>query len=259
MPIVPEFPDPRTAYRDLDDVLTAFDAMQARFLDARDRRGVFLSAYVLITQELVRRLAAGAFQDDAWVTRYLVAFANLYREALVGYETGGAVPKAWRIAFDTAASGSELVVQDLFLGINAHINHDLPLALTAVAIDPDRPRRYADHTAVNAALEAATDEVQARIAHLYDRVLGLLDDGLGPLDEAVTGFSVVAARENAWDRAVAIANATTVSERSRELGRIAEHAALVARLVVAPTVPVWLLRALRHVEGLSDWTECLRA
>jgi hypothetical protein len=111
---------------------------------------------------------------------------------------------------------------------------------------------------VNAALESTTNDVQACIARLYDRGLGLLDDAFGSLDETVTAFSFVAARENAWDRAVAIANARTPAERLRELRRIGEHAALVARLIIAPTVPVWVLSALRHVEGLGDWTECLR-
>lgn len=245
-------------YRDVDEVLSGLAALQDDLLARRDRRGVFVSAYLLISTELARRLSVRAFQDDAWVAEYLVAFANLYRVALAGYETGGSVPRSWRIAFDAAATGAELVIQDLFLGINAHINHDLPLALTAVSIDPDRERRYADHTAVNEALEATTDGVQARIATLYDRGLGLLDDAFGSLDEAVTAFSFVAARENAWDRAVAIANATTGPERARQVQRLEEHSAVLARLIVAPTVPVWVLSALRHLETTRDWRECFR-
>jgi hypothetical protein len=127
----------RVAYRDVDEVLTAFDALQARFLDARDRRGVFIAAYVLISRELARRLHAQAFRDDAWVARYLVAFANLYRQALLGYESGGEVPKAWRFAFDAAASGASSSSRTSSRDERPHQPRSA-LALTAVAIDPER-------------------------------------------------------------------------------------------------------------------------
>ncbi len=248
-----------TEYASIDEVLTALAALQDALVSRRDRRGVFVTAYVVITRELRRRIKAGRFIDPAWVERYAVTFANLYRSALHAYEAAAfdAVPTSWLAAFRAADRGDELVVQDLFLGINAHVNNDLPRALNHIAIDPDRPHRYADHTSVNAALEATTNAVQARIARLYDPVLGVLDDVLGPVDEAVTGFGFAAARENAWDRAVALANARDATERARLFDRIDEHAGVVARLIIAPTVPIAALHALEHVERARDWTECL--
>jgi uncharacterized protein DUF5995 len=248
-------------YQSFDDMLAGLMTLERLFLGGPepDRRGVFAAAYVLITRELRRRVSGGHFKDPAWVGRYGVAFGNLYRRALHDFEAGDAasVPLAWRLAFAAARAGSELVVQDLFLALNAHVNGDLPLALTAVTIDSDRAARYADHTAVNEALASVTNGVQARIEKLYDPALGLVDAGLGRLDEALTAFSFVAARENAWDRAVAIANARTDAERARVAERIAEHAAVVARLIIAPTVPIWLLQALAHLERTRDWRRCL--
>jgi hypothetical protein len=245
------------AFDSIDDVLVGLGALEQGMRARRDRRATFVSAYLVITRELIRRISAGGFADGAWVGRYLVAFADLYRAALAAWEAGdhARVPKPWRCAFEAAAAGSTLVAQDLLLGINAHINHDLPLALARVSIDPDRARAYRDHTAVNDALRAATDEVQGRLAAGYSPVLGLLDRALGPLDEELTQFSFVKAREAAWESAVALANARDDEERARVRARIDDHAGVLARLLLGLSgqEPA-LVGALRKIEDATpDW------
>jgi hypothetical protein len=131
------------AYRTLDDVVEGLGAWERRFRGSGDRRAVFLTLYGIVSAEMRQRVAAGAFADPEWVHRYAVAFANLYREALGNYEAGRTtlVPKAWRLCFDAAGRGTGLVLQDMLLGVNAHVNNDLPLALSHVSIDPDRTAR----------------------------------------------------------------------------------------------------------------------
>src|SRR4051794_2611372 len=129
---------PIEAYRTLDDVVTGFSTLEEHFRDRGDRRAIFLTLYGIVSTEMRARVANGAFKDNVWVHRYAVAFANLYRQALEDYEANNraAVPKAWRLCFDAAHAGTGLVLQDMFLGVNAHVNNDLPYALTAVSIDP---------------------------------------------------------------------------------------------------------------------------
>ena len=112
------------------------------------------------------RVARRAFEDNAWVERYMVTFANLYREALASYEARDLerVPKAWRLCFDAAVAGTGLVLQDMLLGVNAHVNHDLPLALSAISIEPDRAQRYRDHSSVNAVLGTVAERATERLA-----------------------------------------------------------------------------------------------
>lgn len=132
-------------YHTLDDVVSGFAALETRFRQQRDRRAIFLTLYGVVSAEMRTRVEAGAFADPPWVHRYAVAFANLYRGALEAYEDGRAadVPKPWRLCFDAAKAGSGLVLQDMLLGVNAHVNNDLPRALVSVSIDPDRALRYA--------------------------------------------------------------------------------------------------------------------
>lgn len=250
------------AYGSVQDVIDGLSRLERAFLRSRDRRGVFVTAYLQITRELQRRIAAGRFADNAWVGRYLVAFANLYRAALAAYEAGqrGSVTEAWKVALDTSAAGVALVIQDLMLGINAHINHDLPLALKNVGVDPDRELRYRDHIAVNDALRETTETVQDRIAAMYASGLGVLDRLLGNLDEEFTSFSFDAARGHAWNMGVALVNVQTEPERALLTASISRQAAVVARVILAPNAPFpWLIDVLREIERIEPWWDYLLA
>jgi hypothetical protein len=246
----------------VEDVAAGLAAIERAFLARRDRRAVFATAYRLITRQIQDWITAGQFADGDWAARYLVAFGNLYRRALEGWERGasGAVPKAWRMAFEAGSGGRSLVIQDLALGINAHINHDLALALAEVGIDPERPRCYADHVRVNAALRQGTDALQACIADMYAKGLGVLDRLLGRLDEEVTLFSVEVARENAWVSAVALVDGRADAQRQRMLATLDARAGAMARLILSggDKAP-WFLEAMRHVEQLRPWWEHLSA
>ena len=158
LPIGPPFVSPEAA-------LEGMRALEQALRSRRDRRAIFLTAYVVITREIGRRIEQGSFQDSRWTSRYLVSFADLYRQALADFESGNLnkVPRAWVTSFNISKSGTGLLMQDLLCGINAHINHDLALALDQVSIDPDREVKYQDHTAVNQVLSAATSELKQQV------------------------------------------------------------------------------------------------
>jgi hypothetical protein len=242
----------------LDDVVSALTALEARHTARRDRRAVFATVYALMSQEMKRRIEHGSFRDNEWVRRYTIAFANLYCAAHDDFDGGRVVPKAWTIAFETARAGTALVTQDLLLGINAHINHDLALALDEVSIEPDRAARLADHSAVNEVLQALTDAVGRRVSDLYARGLAGVDACAGTLDEAVSNFSMAVARAGAWESAVALANARADVER-RAIRRMLDlRSAVMARLILAPNLNPVLLAKCRFVEQ-SAWWDLLSA
>ncbi len=73
----------------------------------------------------------GYFADSRWVSRESMVFADYYFDAyddwLAGHRT--AVPAAWLIAFEAARRSRISGAGDLMLGMNAHINRDLPYVL----------------------------------------------------------------------------------------------------------------------------------
>ena len=246
-------------YRTLDEVVNGFGDWEQRFRHAGDRRAIFLTLYGIVSSEMRVRVAAGAFADNAWVHRYAVAFANMYRQALDDYEAGrlAAVPKAWRLCFDSARSGAGVVLQDMLLGINAHVNNDLAQALNTVGIGPDRASRYADHVRVNDVLGGVTERATNRLAALYAPGFTSLDECAGHLDEILSAFSLQVARENAWEGAVALANARDAFERRLAGGMVSARAAVMAKLLLAPSLDPVAMAACRRLEAGPEWLTVL--
>lgn len=101
-----------------------------------DPRLAFLATYARTTAAVGEVIGAARFEDPQWVDRWDVAFAQLYLDALAAYEADPAsAPRPWRAALgaDPALSPLQLVL----LGMNAHINFDLPQALLVVIGDDE--------------------------------------------------------------------------------------------------------------------------
>jgi hypothetical protein len=135
------------------------------------------------------------------------------------------------------------------LGINAHINHDLALALLVAGLDPGRSMRYADHTRINAILERSTGELKHRVSSLHAPLLQRVDWIAGRLDDDLTRFSIPKAREHAWTFAVMMSGARDSGERALMNRALDEQAAVLAQLVLSrPTRHPVLLSAVRTAE-----------
>jgi hypothetical protein len=175
-------------YDSVDDAAERLRRLEALLTERGDRRAVFLTVYTRMTARIRARIDRGGFRDPDWLRAYTTAFANYYRRAFLAFERGdlGAVPDPWRIAFGTALAGDALVMQDAFLGSNAHINYDLALTLRDVGIDPDRSGKRADHRAVNEVLARLVDIQQDVLAEMYASGIADIDVALGRVDERLS-------------------------------------------------------------------------
>jgi Family of unknown function (DUF5995) len=97
---------------------------------------VFLSTYQRTTHAVGQAVERGSFEDPGWMERWDVTFANLYLSALdTELARRDTVPRPWRLTF--AASPDLPPLRHVLLGINTHVNYDLPQALLAVISDDD--------------------------------------------------------------------------------------------------------------------------
>jgi hypothetical protein len=144
------------------------------------------------------------------------------------------------------------VAQDAVLGINAHVNYDLALALATVGVSPDRAAKYADHCAVNDVLRRLVDEVQDRLADRYAPGLSDVDESLGRLDEALSFVALAEGRDTAWWAAAALADSRFGVRAAVARWFLHTSATGVAYLLLSPTVSRRLRDALREVERGRD-------
>ncbi|MEO6792069.1 MAG: DUF5995 family protein [Ornithinibacter sp.] len=178
-----------------------------------DRRAIFAQCYLIMTARVREAIAAGEFVDGVWVTRLLDRFADYYFDAIDAHAIPDApvpCPPVWVRAFDACTDPGCHPLRALLLGINAHINHDLALAIVDVLQDwadlddVARETRRADHEHVNTIIEATTDEVQRDVVARWAPGTAILDLVLGPLDEWVFGVAVESFRGNVWVDAMTV-------------------------------------------------------
>jgi hypothetical protein len=239
MPYDPTSPDDciagRTACVDktIRDMTRRLDGLAS----SCDHNAIFSVTYLRVTQEYRRTIDGPFFDDTPFVNYEDTLFAHYYFAAFDAWAAGRSeqVPVAWRIAFDSASRHAVSATGDLLLGINAHVQRDLPLVLYSIGLRrPDGTSRKLDHDRVNVILNRVADDVTAEIARRFDPTA---DDGNLPttLDDATVFQTLVGWRENAWRKAEALAAAPTPEARAIVVEQIESDAATQARAIVAAT------------------------
>src|ERR1700759_2276013 len=112
------------------DVIARMQAIDALLLP-NDGLKWFNWLYLMMTQQIDLNPPGGAWRSPAWLTRLDVVFAGLYFTAVGNFLAGQSVPSAWSALFEARYRTGIDRIQFALAGMNAHINHDLALALLA--------------------------------------------------------------------------------------------------------------------------------
>jgi hypothetical protein len=222
------------------------EALQTR-LDANgDWRAVFCDTYRRTTQRVGEAIGRGEFHDSEWVTKLDVRFAQYYFDALSQWDQTQLTVEPWQIAFDESTAQRTTALQDIALGMNAHINHDLVLAIVDVlGPSDDLDKRRADHDHINVVLARIVNEIQDAMELRYDPLVGVLDFALGKVDEEFMGWIIEIARNDVWEHVLVLRAAPDPSAYKRYL---ASHVGNYARAVTLPTRrPTLFTRVNRYV------------
>jgi hypothetical protein len=149
-----------------------------------NRVAAFNSLYTTITEQVAEHLRGPDVTDARWLEVLDVEFARLYFTALGSW--GGLspdTPDAWEVLFRRAQDGEVTALEAAVLGVNAHINHDLALALVAtwkrLGYPGDGPQ-HPDYLVVNKIFYKHIPPLRRRFATAWqmeiDRCVGELDD-----------------------------------------------------------------------------------
>ncbi len=199
---------------------------------------VFALAYLRTTETYLRTAqTAGFYSDPAFVNHEDAAFAAMYFTAYDDWAGGrvSRVPPAWRVALDAGADRRVTGTGDLLLGMNAHVNRDLPFVLASIGlVAPDGSSRKPDHDTVNAMLNQVVQPLIAEEAARFDPDMEFMPT---PYGVGYTGLMqmLVAWRESAWRQAEQLVTAPDPAARARVAEAIEQHAVSEARAIVAAT------------------------
>jgi uncharacterized protein DUF5995 len=188
----------------IDALIGRMEELLGPLQEAGDPRRYFHATYLRTTRAVRDALKAGLFSDPDWVERWDVAFADLYLDALRADSAGGPVPGPWAIAFRTGRERPDApALRHVLLGMNAHINYDLPQALLAVISGPEftdpvllRQRR-GDHQRIDEVLSQRVGAEDAELTSAAPR--STTDTLLAPLNQAASRRFLREARAKVWD------------------------------------------------------------
>jgi len=219
---------------DIDDVLVKLTQLIDSQRDLRSPLAFFPAVYRATTARVRAGIQLGSFADGARMGRLATTFANRYFAALDGRAlgAGGAPARVWQVTFEAAARPHTMILQHVLLGMNAHINFDLPLAVIAAANGGKLAELHEDFLAINRILASLLNPVQAIIDD-FSPLLHILDQVGGRTDEELVTFSIDTARDEAWHQATRLADEDD-DQRKRSVLSLDRWVTVLAQSIIVP-------------------------
>ncbi|MEV4330010.1 DUF5995 family protein [Streptomyces sp. NPDC049597] len=199
---------------------------------AGDGVAVFNRVYLAVTRELGRHIEDGLIADRRAAVTLEVLFARRYLSAVDAVSEGLRPPACWRPLFQYRRHPGVRPLQFALAGINAHIGHDLALAVVdtchALGCEP-------------ADLEGAFDRVGDVLVLLEERIREDVMPGpdllqiADPLTHLVGSWSLERAREGAWSAARLLWGLRDLPDLAEEFTeRLDAGVGLVGRCLLTP-------------------------
>ena len=228
------------------DVIALMQSIDG-LLPSNDGLKWFNRVYLMVTQQINAHPPATGWEDAQWLTRLDIVFAKFYFLAIIGaLEQSADTASSWDALFEARAWAGVDRIQFALAGMNAHINHDLALALlqtddqlhlTPALQSPE----HADYEHVNSLLEGV---LPSALNFLATGIVGELAQDTGKVGRLLAIWNVRAARDLAWDFADHLRNLGGVSRdlaldgQDKLTGVIGRTLLLplLATIVPAPTV-----------------------
>ena len=194
--------------------------------------------YVDVIRQVNSELGQGFFADLVFMSKLDVAFANLYfaavDAAVDAAGTPATVPMAWRPLVQQRAVPGIEPIQFALAGMNAHINHDLPLALVATCADlrtePSAGTHLADYQKVDRVLDAEEQSIRQSFESAPELAV---DRHLQAVCNLVGNWSINSARDLAWTNALLLWEVRDIPPaRELFLDGLAATTALASRMLL---------------------------
>ena len=173
-----------------------------QLLPSNDGLKWFNRLYLMVTQQVDTQPPAGGWRDEQWLTRLDVVFAGLYFDAIAGFlDESANTPSSWNALFESRFKAGVDRIQFALAGMNAHINHDLALALLQtddeLQLTPGLSSpEHDDYESVNGLLENVLPQA---LQVLATGIVGEIAQDTGKIGRFLAIWNIRVARDLAWD------------------------------------------------------------
>jgi hypothetical protein len=218
----------------IEEVLKKLDEIIIWAKENQSPIGYFACTYRIMTAQVLKGIQQKKFEDNPRMTQLDIAFATRYLEAWDVYSKGKKCSNSWYLAFEAAKNKNLLILQHIFLGMNAHINLDL--GISAATIMPYRKINTLkkDFENINNVIASINQKVQDSLNKICYPV-ELIDKISNGKDNVVLDFAISKARETSWATAVMTSN-TPNFLRESVIGIVDYAAAKVASQILNPKI-----------------------
>ena len=201
---MPAGPSPNDPVTSVAEAIARMEAIVAA-TPADDGLACFNRMYLAVTQTVNSELGQGFFADPGFMTTLDVVFANFYFAAAGAASEPATVPLAWRPLMEQRATAGIEPIQFALAGMNAHINHDLPVAVVTtcaeLGTEPAAGPHFADFQKVDQLLDAAEQSVRQSFESRPELAV---DRHLQAVDNLVACWSINSARDLAWQNSLVL-------------------------------------------------------
>jgi hypothetical protein len=247
--------------RNTGEALVCMSKELQRLYADNDDRAIFLRAYFIMTTQVNASVhgtgdfkkSGPIFFDPTWVDRLAGRFALLYFQSLaVSREDppGKFICEAWGVAMRATKRRSS-VLQNLMLGINAHINFDLSLGIHDIVhqdlqrlqarMEPrERDRQTQeimarwkfDHDQMNNVLVRCNPKIQEVLVREFGGVMGVLSKLCGMFDELISIAGLRYYRDRVWQNVLGLLSASQPGDESKVRMRLGWESLQMAEFLV---------------------------
>lgn len=248
----------------LDEVIIHLENIIKDSKNQQNRAGYFAALYHKVTVKVREGVNNGQFSNSNNIAKLDIMFANRYFDAYQRWKDGKVMPKSWEVAFENCKKSSRLVLQQLLLGMNAHINLDLGIATVEVA-NGDIQNFKNDFDSINIILSSLTYGFINRL-NTISPLLSFLGFSGTNSNFMLIQFSMGNARDGSWCFAEKLSGqyenregySKLIDERDSE---IAELGVSLTKTTGILTFGIWLIHLFelkkvnKIIEILSEYAK----
>lgn len=217
--------------KSIDEVISQLEAIIRQSILDENPMGYFAALYHQVTVTVKEGIANNYYSEGKRMEQLDVLFANRYLEAYAQFQQHQHCTHSWQYAFDTTKKYWPTVLQNLLLGINAHINLDLGIAAAQTCPGEGIYALKEDFEKINAVLAGLVDDVEKRLSAIWPTLTMLLNR-IGKADSFLIDFSMQQARDGAWKFSTELAVLNPVQQEAAKKERdlkIAQIALLISK------------------------------